>query len=275
MRETIELRVPEANAEEFLPPGMGMRLGMVRKVSVDTSDPTYAEIGRLQLEFRARGKWFFHGWGFHRHYSMSELAQAELLCVRPGRTFEPPGELCGTVYDDSSGCPECGTGARQTTQLFLDGRRIPKGPDFACTIADENIVSSRAAAVLRGLTGARLEPVRLSNEHGAVSTEYFQLEVTAPYSDLDPKTLVGEGPFERPDYGLCPRGDLAGLNLISEVYVRRKSLSDADVLATAQWVGVRRGLLRPRRLMLLSPKGFRAIQDAGLKGLVIEVAHVV
>jgi hypothetical protein len=278
MRETLELRVPEENAEAFLPQGIGTRLGYgIRKVTIDTSDPIFAEIGRLQREFRARGDWFFHGWTFHRHYSATELAHGELFYVFPGRTFEPAGEECGTVYDDDKACPECGSGAPQLGPLVLDGRRMPKGPDIARTIADEIVVSSKLREVLQqaSLSGAAFGSVALVDRRREISADCYQLQVHGPSLELDRSTIVGEGPFGEEGYGRCPRGDLVGLNLISEVSVRRDSLSGADMSATAQFVGTHRGLLRPRRLLLLSPRARQAILEAGLKGLVVEVAHLV
>lgn len=289
MRETIELRIPEQNAERYLPDGVGVSLGReptavsgkgadfgVRKVTLAIDDPLLSQIGRLSWEFRARGEYFFLGWSYHRRYTTTELEAAELVSIYPGRTFEPAGEECGTRYDDSIACPDCGAGAPQMSPLSLDGRRIPKGPDFAVTIADEWVLSARAVDVFRDikLRGARFAPIRLANRGGAESHDSFQLQISEPYVELDGATGVGSGPFDTDPDGRCPRGDLVGLNLLSEVSVKRGSLTAADIFSTKQMVGVRRGLLRPRRITLLSPRAWRAVRNAGLKGLIIEVAHV-
>jgi hypothetical protein len=290
VRETIELRIPEENAAKYLPPGIGADLGRtppggvgmgaqygVRKVTIGTSEPLFAEIGRIHREFRARGEYFFYGWSYHRNYSVSELEAAELLNIFPGRTFEPAGEECGTKYDDSQGCPVCGAGAPQTGPLFLDGRTIPKAPDFSRTIAGELVVSSRVAGLFhkKAFRGGQFDPVRLANKRGAASDDYFQLQIAGPHVELDPVTRVGSGPFDNDAFGRCPRGDVVGLNVMSELTVRRSSLGGADLSATAQMVGARSGLLRPRRFLLLSPRAWRAFREAGAKGLVVEIAHVV
>ena len=70
-------------------------------------------------------------------------------------------------------------------------------------------------------------------------------------------------------------GDVVGLNLLSEVTVRRATLPEADVMETRQMIGVRRGLLRPRPLLLLSARAWRAVSAAGIRGLSVEVAHAV
>jgi hypothetical protein len=298
MREFVEFRIREETAAQYLPPGTGESVGYgVRKVVVETSDPLFAEIGRLHRTFRVQGKYFFSGREYHRRYSRRELVEAKLLHVWPKRVFEPAGEECGTVYDESAACdhvfarmPEteiggycvppsvdtCGAGARQVTPLFLDGRRIPRNVDFAQTIAGEVVVSGRVVDVFREheLRGAEFDAVRLSNRDGAPSDHHYQLKVVGSPVELDSATRAGEDPFDEHGYGRCPRGHIVGLNLLSEVTVQAATVPKADVMATKQMVGVRRGLLRPRPLLLLSPRAWRAVDDAKLKGLVVEVAHV-
>ncbi len=276
MRETVELRIPEENAEEHLPTGCGEAIGYgIRKVVIDTADPLFLEIGRLHRLYRAKGQYFFSGWEYCRRYSRRELAQADLFHVWPKRVFEPAGEECGTAYDDAKACPECGAGAPQTSPLFLDGRRIPKKVDFSETIAGEIVVSDRAVEVFREqkLAGAEFDAVRLVNMRGTPSEHHFQLKVVGQPVELDPATRAGEGPFDEDGYGRCSCGDLIGLNLLSEVAVKGGAGPDADVMVTRQMVGVRRGLLRPWPMLLLSPRAWRGIEDARLNGLIVEIAR--
>jgi hypothetical protein len=277
MRETIDFRIPEENAAQHLPAGVGQSIGgTVRRVVVTTADPLFSEIGRLQSEFRGRGESFFLGRTCRRRYSRRELDAAELLHVRPASVFEPAGEECGTIYDGSGACPECGAGAVQVGPLFLDGRRIPRRADFARTIADEIVVSSRVVELFHDeeLRGAEFEPIRLSNRGGTASQKHYQLKIMEAPVELHPATRAGEDPFDQGSYGRCTRGHVVGLNLLSEVVVKRESLGELDVMATKQRVGVRRGLLRPRQVLLISSRAWRAIEPAGLRGLTIEVAHV-
>jgi hypothetical protein len=81
--------------------------------------------------------------------SQLELDTAELFHLLVDSVFEPTGEECGTTYDETSGCSICGAGARQTSNLFLNVKRIPKGKDISKTIGGEVIVSGRAAQVFR------------------------------------------------------------------------------------------------------------------------------
>ncbi len=300
MRETVEFRVPEDLAQRYLPAGCGKRLGLgiARKLNLDLADAIVLEIRRIDEQLRARGEGaFFTSWEIRRQYSYRELEDAELFHIWPRVVFEPAGEECGTVYDEESACdhvfaPEsemevsgrrvsgpastCGAGARQVTPLFLDGRRIPRKLDFARTIAGEIVVSARVREVFlrKGFVGAEFDPVRQSNAGNAPSPEYFQLNVVGPPVELDATTRTGGNLFDESGYGRCPRGHVAGLNLLSEVTVTRASLPEADVMETKQMVGVRRGLLRPRPILLLSSKAWRAIEEGKLKGLTIEVAHL-
>jgi len=297
MREEIDLRIPEENAQGHLPDEAGERLGdSVRRIQVAMTDPLVEHLRQLDREFRARGDVFFTGWNIQRRYSRRELEEAELLHVWPKTVFEPAGEECGTVYDETAACdhvfePEsevdvcgfrdripastCGAGARQVTPLHLDVRRIPRKVDFAQTIAGEVVASLRVREVFldRGLVGVEFDPVRQANAGGAPSPEYFQLNVIGAPVELAAATRAGGHLFDETGYGRCPRGHVVGLNLLSEVYVQQRSLGAADVMVTKQMVGVRRGLLRPRPMLLFSPCAWRAIEEAKLKGLIVEVAH--
>lgn len=278
MREHIEFRIPEEHAIAYLPPGTGDSIGYnVRRVILDTSDPLFAEIGRIHRMFRARGKYFFSGREYRRNYSQRELLQAFCLHVWPMRVFEPSGEECGTTYAEELACPECGAGARQSSPLYLDGRRIPKGIDFARTIAGEIVVSRRVVDTFQshGLTGVDFGSVLLSSSNDMPSEDYFQFCGVGDRVDLDPVTRVGEDPYDETAYGRCTRGHVIGLNLLSEVTVQRRTMPDADVIATRQMVGARRGLLRPLPVLLFSSNAWRVTKGAALTGLAVEIARVV
>lgn len=275
MRETIEFRVPEALAESLLPAGVGASSGIARTLKLRSDDSLFQDVKRIDQRLRGEGRAFYTAWVAHRRYSGLELDRASLFHVWPKRTFEPAGEECGTIYDDATVCPECKSGATQTSLLFLDGRRIPKSVDIARTIAGEIVISARFVELFQrhGLTGAEFGRVHLSNGDGVPSADYFQLEVVGARCELDPATRAGEDPFDEDGYGRCSRGHVVGLNLLSEVTVKDATVPDADVMMTRQMVGVRRGLLRPQPILLLSPRAWRTIEHMNLKGLRSEIAH--
>ena len=105
MREYLELRVSEKHASKVFAPNEGKRLSdIVRAVVISTTDPRLPAIKRLQDEGIAKQDRFFFGWILTRKYSKSELQSAELFQLDITAVFEPAGEECGTVYDDSKAC---------------------------------------------------------------------------------------------------------------------------------------------------------------------------
>lgn len=343
MREFVEFRVPEEFASLLFAESEGTRLGdSVRKVALATDDSRFDEVGRLQQEFRARGAdRFFYGWEFDRRYSAQELAEAECFHLTIPRAFEPAGEECGTEYDESSACPECGIGAVQRSPLSLDLRKVPTSRDITRTIADEWIVSQRLAEHIasRNITGLELRMVRHAASRNAESIDldataagqsllraakaagapygtwefnvwlnrvensdalrrakeasdrvtersearhpqlqpWYQVVVLSTMARIVAPTRAGTDPFDNQNGGACycARGDLIGLNLLSEVSLKRESRGDADVVCSQEFIGVRRGLLRPQRLVLTSPKFYRLLTSFGARGAKFEVVHLV
>jgi hypothetical protein len=162
MKEYLDLRIPEENANQWLPAEMGVRLGnTVRKVRIQTNDPLYDHIRYLNKIYEKEGKSFFYGWEFIRKYKQSEIQSAKLFHLIITATFEPAGEECGTMYDESTECKICQAGRTQVSDLILDLRKVPKNKDIARTIADEWIVSQRLAQILvdNKITGFALRPV--------------------------------------------------------------------------------------------------------------------
>ncbi len=281
MRETIELRVVEEEAHRIFGPNEGVVLSgdHIRKVSLPLHDERVPRIGALNEELRQKkGRPFFFGWDIHRHYSEKELQSAELFLLWPHATFEPEGEFFGTEYDESRACPHCGVGARQASELVLNLRRVPKSADFARTIADELIISTRLveAMTARGITGAEFRPVRQAGKKGAISGAWHQLVVVSPPIDITEPTVTGNNPFDLDDEdeGRCPLGHIAGLNLLSELHVARKGYDGSDWACTRQMFGARVGVLRPRPCILISPKLRALLVELKVRRLGIEVAHL-
>lgn len=281
MRETCEFRVVEEFAPRLFEASEGKRLGdSVRKIEIATDDPRFETIGRLQSETRAKtDRSFFYGWILRRRYSKAELEAATLFHLKVTSMFEPAGEECGTKYDETTACPRCGAGAKQSTPLYLPEKRIPKSKDVSRTIAGEIVVSRQVGELFarHGITGAELLPIRSKGASSVESKDWFQLIVQNSEAEVIAPTRVGIDPFDDDEKGecRCPLGDLIGLNLLSEVSIKSASRDDVDIISTRQFVGTRRGLLRPERIILVSPKLRRLIESEKLRGLEVEVAHLV
>ena len=128
---------------------------------------------------------------------------------------------------------------------------------------------------------ARAENAALKGEEdrrkGDPLPVWHQLVVTSNTAEIIAPTRVGINPFDDDSKGecRCVLGDLIGLNLLSEVSVNAASRGDADIVCSRQFIGTRRGLLRPSRVILISPKFWKLVKSENLKGVDIEVAHLV
>lgn len=343
MREVFEFRVDSDFADRLFSVDEGKNLGSIRVIQMFADDPRFAQVGELQQTVhRESDRAFFYGWHISRRYTKRELDAAEVFTLWPTGTFEPPGELCGTVYDESVACPHCGGGAKQVSDLRLDLRKAPKSKDIARTIAGEVIVSQRMAELLtdgelKGFdlrqvrhkaryaddpfdlhevpTGRRIlqvaetfgaphpterfwvwlnrsenrelyeqaqkEHVALKNQSRSAKSKaapvWYQLIATTSVQIVAP-TRVGIDPFDDDSEGecRCPHGDTIGLNLLSELWVSQRDFANCngDIACTKQYVGVRRGLLRPQPLLVISPRLWRAMEEGEMKGFRVEVAYL-
>jgi len=293
MTELYEFRVREKYASRIFEPGEGIRLSLgkkgrklpkafeelgVRQIEISPTDSRFSDIGTLNASLKACGDWFFAGWNVRRLYTTEELSNAELFLLCKITTFEPAGEQRGTKYDESKACIQCGAGATQISPLFLDWKRLPKGKDIARTIAGEVVVSRRTTKIFQdySITGVEFRPLRHSPASSAESKDWFQLTVTSSDTEVVPPTRTGVDPFDNdvPSQYRCPAGHLIGLARLSEAWVSRSSYAGFDAVASRQFLGARRGLLRPERLLLISPRLRRLIAEQQLKGFDFEVAYL-
>ena len=281
MKETFEFRVDEEFCGLLFKSTEGRKVGTsTRVVSLDSMDPRLGRVGKLQKSIREiHGKPFFYGWTIRRRYSVEELGQAQLFLADVTHRFEPTGEECGTTYDERIACAECGAGAKQTGPLILNIRSIPKKVDIAKTISGEMVVSKRLMdlATSNAVTGIDFNPVHDARDPRVTNHKWFQLNVqTVARLDVSPKTKVGNDPFDEDPLGKykCPRGDLIGLNLLTQTWVRRSEFQGIGVFESRQFMGCRRGLLRPERLLFLTSSARKLFLECGIKGIKYEVVGV-
>jgi hypothetical protein len=289
MKEVYEFRVREKHASRLFALNEGKKLGWtklfgdkfvtVRKVELSVDNPKFKRVGELDALLKKEpDDFFFSSWNIRRSYTADELENAKLLLLHHIPTFEPAGEERGTRYDDSSACEHCKAGARQVTPLFLDWKRIPKGKDVVRTIAGEIVVSARLVKLFAkySITGAEFQSIRCYPASSAESKEWFQLIAKSCSVEVMPKTRTGVNPFDEDKAGeyRCRTGDLIGLARLSEVWINRSSYTGFDIVASRQFIGTRSGLLRPERLLFISPKLRRIIEDQKITGFKLEVTHL-
>jgi hypothetical protein len=211
-----------------------------------------------------------------RKYSKSELKNAEVLLLKIRSHFEPSGEECGTIYETL--CNHCNWG-RQVSDLILDLRRVPQHKDISETIAwVEWVVSLNfvRAFTENKLTGVEFSPIFEFKDPTKQSKDWYQLRVTGKAGGLAETTRLGRDPFSPSQISWrCPLGHSLVTEFLSEIYLQRSTWDGSDIAVTETLFGQGRNLLRPSPLIIISQRTYRTLQEAGIKGFSVEVAHLV
>lgn len=259
----------------------GKDLGQISKsikvVRLTKEDPRFYQIPIIGNQIRERyNKSFFFGWGIIRKYSKKELEATTLLHLKIKTVFEPAGEECGTIYDETAVCEVCGANRKQLSPLNLKQGSVPK-KDIARTIAGEVVVSEKFAAACkqRGLKGLALEPIIFDKG----MSNFFQLTALSQI-ELSHNTIAGINPFDlstssEGEIYKCPKGHTIGLNLLSEPCIlNSQSIGEYDFFASKQKVSVKRGLLRPEPIYFCSQAFRKMIEEEKLTGFEFEIANI-
>jgi hypothetical protein len=278
MKETLELRINQDYASLLFSADEGKNLGAsVKVVELSKYDPRYNQVQIIARQIQQKyNKAFFFGWEIKRRYNNKELEAATLLHMKIKTTFEPAGEECGTLYDETVACEICGAKRKQRSPLTLKNGSVPK-KDIARTIAGEIVVSEKFAAAFKqkGMKGALLENVIFDKG----PSNYYQL-VASTEIELSQSTVAGINPFDlstsnEGEIYKCPKGHTIGLNLLSEAYILNcLSIKENDFFASKQQVGIKRGLLRPEPLYLCSPAFREMVEVEKLTGFDFEIAYI-
>lgn len=211
-----------------------------------------------------------------RKYTKQELQSAEVLRLTITSHFEPSGEECGTIYETL--CTHCNWG-RQLSDLILDLRRVPQHKDISETIAwVEWVVASKFVRTFteNKLIGAEFRPIFEFKNPTKQSQDWYQLSVTGRAGVLAETTRLGRDPFSPSQISWrCPHGHSVVAEFLSEIYLQRSAWDGSDITVTDALFGQGRNLLRPTPLIIISQRMYRTLQEAGLKGFSVEVAHLV
>jgi hypothetical protein len=274
MKEIIELRINIDYANLLFQEFEGKKIGTsIKVIEITKDDPRYQQIPLITEELKSKyDKTFLYGWKIKRKYSKKEIENAELLQLKIKSIFEPTGEECGTIFDESESCDICGANRIQISPLILKKGTIPK-KDIAKTIGGEVIVSERFLNAIkkRNLKGLKLSPTNLNN--------YYQLNTDAQI-ELTLDTVSGINIFDlsSSDEGeiyMCPMGHTIGLNLLSEAYVLKNELiANNDFIKSKQKIGVKRGLLRPEPIYFCSQDFRLMVEEEKLRGFEFEAVNI-
>lgn len=281
MKEMIDVRVSDPLILGQMG-SLGRDIGYgVRKISLDRKDPKFKELCRILAQHQSEtGDKAYHSAQIVRRYSVKELEQAEAYRLIVTKVFEPAGEEMGTQYDYSNICQLCGAGRIQKSDLFLDLQQVPQKVDISRTIADELVVSEKLTNILRhnNIIGCELKTVRPFNLSDVDKhSGWEQLMITENAGPAVAPTLFGIDPIDLDVEGKykCPKNHVAGLNLISELYIDRHNLNAKDISITANMIGHRQGLLVPFPLIIISKRLYYEFQKSNIRGYTVEVVHLV
>lgn len=303
MDEVIEFRIPEENIKGYL--GDQVANTKNKKVGVIKTKKggiLYNKIIDLQKLFYSNSKAFFFGWDTVRNYSKDEVEKAEIFLGKIEKVIGCCGQEYGTSYDDSHACSYCGYGGKQNSDLILDTGKIPKPGkvDIWKTFAGEIGISEKFAEILinHGYPSDGIGIIRKGKDPRNLVRGWFQLKIENFFYNIAPKTVAGNNPFEidkdvfnsneivldslnisaskgdKEGIYLCPFGHTLGLNLLSEIFLK-KTHSDFLISWTKECVGVKRGFLRPEHCLIFNAAFFLLKEKFKLAGLKFEIAHFV
>lgn len=292
MKELLELRINYKYANLLFKESDGVNLGdpilgySVKVVKIDTSSSIVDKIASVTKQvYEQYGECFYFGWAYKRIYTSKEMHEARLLNIIIRQQLEFGGEEYGTKYDQGPACDLCGSGYKQLSPLRLKKGFSLRKRDAVITLANEIIVSKRFVEVMKAndITGMTFGPVEIKNH---ISEDYCQLMMEGHSIDIAEQTRFGDEPFDfvenKREILPCPNGDLQGLNILSETYVKNSSeIYNHDFIISKQTYGmpntggVGSPLWRPRPLLFCSPKWYQIVQQYKLKGFSFEIAHIV
>jgi hypothetical protein len=194
-----------------------------------------------------------------------------LLLLHIFNVFEPAGEEFGVVY-----LPDVDGPAESTNRigaLILQCSRF-RGNAFSKSIAGETVVAPEMQSLIRkeGFTGVEFGPVVCKGQD-ASKGGWAELVVSSPKVSISPRTVIGVDPLELGPRGGTGAGGNLGLNVMSEVAIVRESWTGSDFAVSKQTVGSHQGVLRPRRLLMISKRVLQALSPKMRRGLAFEVVR--
>ncbi len=208
-------------------------------------------------------------------YTEEELDGARLLLMHPNRQCEIDGGVeWGMTYDLSGACPACGTGGRQTSAVFLDGKQLSElqGQRAGATYHGHVLVDEGLAAELESLhaSGVSFRPVyAVMPDKRQVRLRWRQLCANRTLPPMSPKTtgLARERVCE-----VCKRNGYFRTNEApTRIVYRASDLHDAEDVNVSwehQWFAALEPDLRDSLLswpwLLVTPRVRRVFRDAGV-----------
>jgi hypothetical protein len=208
-------------------------------------------------------------------HTEEELDRARLLLMELSWSRSIRGGFAfGTDYDLSSACPSCGSGARQTSALFVNGDDLHKVRDrrVGMALSRQGIVDRGIAKELEltGITGLCIGEMFVARARGGkdkLPWKYFSAARTLP-----PMSPATTGFTRKAGCDRCHRdGYFFEAQEPTRIVYREADLRDIDDV-NLSWENLWQGILTPGRkectlpapLLLVTPKVRRIFRDAGV-----------
>ena len=215
---------------------------VVVRVTLEARDPRLPVL--LQLLKQHGEDWLDVRWD---HYTDEELDQAPLIVMSHRTDHEVfGGPRMGTKYDMASACPTCGTGARQTSALMIDGEGLAtlEGLRAASTYYSDILVDEALAEELEdsGATGLSFRSVyAVMEDKRQVKLRWRQMCAAHTLPPMSPRSTGVERWAPGDERGCaCTSCGRCGFSSISNdparLVYRAQDLSGAeDVNTTWEW----------------------------------------
>ena len=234
--------------------------------------PTLAEAAKFEALARSVG---LQTWTREVvKYSPAELMTAPLLVLEVSRAPKGlGGPASGTIFDFSTGCPRCGTGATQVSPLRLRPSDVKKASKTKImeTLSAEILVDEGVSHVLQQAQVSGLE-LREAVSPGGDPLGWYQL---IPHKELPPFASDSQGILVENSCESCHQdGFFNSATEPPEIMYRGIDISNqAEVARTWEHFGNSR-LVEPieqsrlaRPLILIKPRVARLFESAGVRGV--------
>lgn len=273
------LPIPGGAATILNPAGCGSDVAEVRDVRVlnqifvdvklDQDDERAAKVFELLRQYGVEFKSFTY-----TEYSEEDLQNARLLQVRPDPDVDVfAGLRFGTDYDLTNACPNCKTGAKQTSVLYVknDDLKTIRKHRAVQTFTHEILVDGgmRKKLVDAGITGISFGDVRARHENkkwtqvarDQVLVEHTMPPMRANFTARDEQFLCK----------VCRRG--GRMDFPKKPYREEDLVGMQDFNLTWEWFGEfwpenkekRCDANWPSPDVLVTPKVMNIFRDAGVK----------
>jgi hypothetical protein len=269
LREVFVFRFYECDANqhpELESVGTASIPGLLRQVTCSRGDETWNRLKSAYeraLRFR---RTLFTSVSAQRSFEIEERAHAALYVLRPSRFIDASFEESGAEYDESTACAVCGSGGLAVPPIGLPAKYLGTREGILETLGGELVVSM---AVKRALESEHIAGVTFDDVSpiggGTHDVSWHRLRVTGATIDLSKRASASLVPFDTgwPDQSSC--GHIAGYSLMSQAWLcLQHEKQPAGFLQTMQYLGVRRGLLRPSRIVVAAPDVYSCFARIGL-----------